>query len=242
MALLWSRRLSVGLCALAMIALCGVARAQSLADTPMIPVTSAMGDYGANGRWNAVMARFAEQQGNRTLQCVAGTDPAQCPAAHWAALVAALSKMPLRDRVLRVNAEFNNVPYIPAEQNWGDPSYWETPYEFLAKGGQCQDYAIAKFLALVQSGVPESALRFVVVHDSVSQLDHAITLVNVDGEDLVLDNQVDDVLPASSVTRYTPYYSLNGTGIWVYAHPAVVDTMAAQIALRPGGGFTVARY
>ena len=203
MALFWSRRLSVGLCALAMLAACGVARAQSLADTP--------------------------------------TEPAQCPAARWAALVATLSTMPLHDRVLRVNAEFNNVPYIPAEQNWGDPFYWETPYEFLAKGGQCQDFAIAKFLALLQSGVPESALRFIVVHDSVSQLDHAITLVSVDGEDLVLDNQVDDVLPASSVTRYTPYYALNDTGVWVYARP-VVDTMAAQIALRPGGGFTVARY
>lgn len=192
-------------------------------------------------QWSTVTARFAQEQSEPMALCASGTDAAQCPAARWASLVAELSQLPLRDRVERVNAAFNALPYVPAAQNWGDPMYWETPYELLAKGGQCEDYAIAKFLALAQSGVPESALHFVVVHDSVSQLDHAITLVTVDGEDLVLDNQVDDVLPAASVSRYTPYYSLNDSGIQVFAHP-VVDRVAAQMALRPDGGFTVARY
>lgn len=192
-------------------------------------------------QWSTVTARFAQQQADPSSLCLAGTDAAQCPAARWAGLVAELSQLPLRDRVERVNAELNAQPYVPAPQNWGEPIYWETPYEFLAKGGQCEDYAIAKYLALAQSGVPQSALHFVVVHDSVSQLDHAITLVTVDGQDMVLDNQTTDVLPAASVDRYTPYYSLNDGGLQVFAHP-VVDRVAAQVALRPDGGFTIARY
>lgn len=200
-----------------------------------VPTTMTAGD-----QWSAVIARFAQQQADPAALCPAGSDPAQCPAARWAALVAKLSQMPLHDRVVQANTELNRLPYVPAAQNWGSPIYWETPYEFLAKGGQCEDYAIAKFLALAQSGVPESALHFVVVHDSVSGLDHAITQVTVGGEDLVLDNQTTDVLPAASVTRYTPYYSENDAGIEVYARP--VDRMATQVAFRPDGGFTVARY
>lgn len=241
MAPLWSRRLPVGLYACAMMLIvCSVAYASGLTDTPYAAETSG---YGGRARWAEVMARFAQEQSDRAWQCAATADSSQCPAARWSKLVAELSQLPLRERVERVNAEFNRVPYIPAEQNWGDPGYWETPYEFLAKGGQCQDYAIAKFLALVQSGVPESALRFVVVHDSVSQLDHAITTVDVDGDDLVLDNQVTDLASAADDDRYTPYYALNDSSVWVYTRPAErVDRVAAEIALRPGGGFTVARY
>ncbi len=213
----------------------------NLAAAVTAPASTVSSNVFTVDQWSTVTARFAQQQSDPTALCAAGSDAAQCPAARWANLVAELGQLPLRERVARVNAAFNALPYVPAAQNWGDPLYWETPYEFLAKGGQCEDYAIAKFLALAQSGVPESALRFVVVHDSVSHLDHAITLVTVDGEDMVLDNQVDAVLPAASVSRYTPYYSLNDGGIQVFAHP-VADRMAAQLALRPDGGFTVARY
>lgn len=214
---------------------------ETLAAAVTAPASSLSSNVFTADQWSTVTARFAQEQSEPMALCPSGTDAAQCPAARWTSLVADLSQLPLRDRVERVNTALNALPYVPAAQNWGDPLFWETPYELLAKGGQCEDYAIAKFLALAQSGVPESALHFVVVHDSVSQLDHAITLVTVDGEDLVLDNQVDDVLPAASVSRYTPYYSLNDGGIQIFAHP-VVDRVAAQMALRPDGGFTVARY
>jgi len=231
--------LAIGFASLA--ACSGVATpGDNLATAVAAPAASVSSNVFTIDQWSAVTARFAQQQADPASLCSAGTDPAQCPAARWANMVAELSQLPLRERVMRANAELNRMPYIPAAQNWGDPLYWETPYELLAKGGQCEDYAIAKFLALAQSGVPESALRFVVVHDSVSGLDHAITLVTVDGNDLVLDNQTTDVLPAARVARYTPYYAENDTGIQVYARPA--DRMAAQIALRPDGGFTVARY
>jgi predicted transglutaminase-like cysteine proteinase len=232
-----SRQLPAALCVLAMLIAGTAAHADGLDRSPTI---ASGWDYGARARWSAVIERFARQEADPTSLCAAGTDPAQCPAARWARLIATLSQLPLRERVARVNAELNRLPYVPAAQNWGDPSYWETPYEFLAKGGQCEDYAIAKFLALEQSGVPESSLRFVVVHDSVSQLDHAITLVMVDGENLVLDNQTSDIVPASDDERYTPYYSLNDSETWVYAQ--VEDPISVQATLRPGGSFSVAHF
>jgi len=233
--------MAIGFVALAACSSVTPARSDDLAAAVAVPAATVSPAVFSLDQWSTVAVRFAQQRTDPASLCPAGTDATQCPAARWTNLVAELSQLPLRDRVERVNAELNAQPYVPAAQNWGEPIYWETPYEFLAKGGQCEDYAIAKYLALAESGVPQSALHFVVVHDSVSQLDHAITLVTVDGQDLVLDNQATDVLRAASVDRYTPYYSVNDGGMQVFAHP-VVDRVAAQVALRPDGGFTVARY
>jgi len=64
--------------------------------------------------------------------------------------------------------------------------------------------------------VPESDLQFVVVRDLQRDLDHAILLVNVEGQQVVLDNQDASVEPLDSVHRYRAYYSISKTGWWAY--------------------------
>jgi predicted transglutaminase-like cysteine proteinase len=183
-------------------------------------------DVGPMPRWQQVMRRFAKQENSPDSACDTG---ANCPADTWKRVVADLKTLPLRARVERVNDIFNRIPYVLAEVNWHDIAYWETPYEFLARGGQCQDYAIAKYLALLESGVPERSLRFVVVHDNTENLDHAITVVDVDGESLALDNQMATVVPARALQqRYSPYYALNDQSWWSYVSPEV-----SQFAWQP---------
>ncbi len=167
-------------------------------------------------KWDGVVARTDAQMRHPRDICDAGTGTQVCVADWWQSFVAELARLPLRERVMRANAVLNRVRYVSAEANWHDPNHWETPFEFLTRGGQCQDYAIAKFMALAAAGVPESALRLVVVHDTETSLDHAITVVYVDGEALVLDNQVKDVVPAVELVRYVPYYSINRTGWWYH--------------------------
>ena len=167
-------------------------------------------DLAAFTKWDGVVARTEHEMRN------AGPPCQTCVAAEWHDFIAELAALPLRERVVRANDVLNRVRYVSAVVNWRDPDHWETPYEFLARGGQCQDYAIAKFMALTASGVPESALRLVVVHDRVTGLDHAVTVVYVDGEAMVLDNQVHEVVPSSRLPRYVPYYSINRTGWWYH--------------------------
>lgn len=184
-------------------------------------------DVGPMPRWQKVLARFSEQRQLPNSTC-AVNEGANCPSEVWKRVVDELKTLPLRARVERVNGIFNRMPYVPAEANWHDVAYWETPYEFLEHGGQCQDYAIAKYLALLESGVPEQELRFVVVHDNQLQLDHAITVVDVDGAPLALDNQMSSVTPAASLQqRYSPYYALNDLGWWPYM-PSSTPTVAWQ--------------
>lgn len=234
-------RVGISVVALASLWACGGVQppVYDLAAPVYEPASAGPENFAVLDRWNAVTARFARQQSDPAAFCPAGANPANCPAARWARLVAELKQLRLRDRVARADAALNRLPYVPAARNWGDPFYWETPYEFLAKGGQCQDFAIAKFLALVQSGVPETSLRFVVVHDRVDGLDHAVTLATVKGVILLLDNQIKDVVPAAEVDRYTPYYAINDTGLWI-AHS---DGRASnQNMPRPDGGFVLAHY
>ena len=185
-------------------------------------------DAGPMPRWRKVVTRVSQQEHSLDPAC-SSTARATCPAQVWKELVAELRTLPVRTRVERVNDVFNRVPYVPAEVNWHNVGYWETPYEFIAHGGQCQDYAIAKYLALLESGVPEKDLRFVVVHDNEVQLDHAITVVDVDGVSLALDNQMASVIPTKFLERrYSPYYALNDQGWWSY-----MPAGAMQVAWQP---------
>jgi predicted transglutaminase-like cysteine proteinase len=235
------RRFGVLACTLIPLAGCGssppagfAAAARELSAT----INADAPNLGSFRRWNEVIARFDQQRRDPAAACSLAT--AACPREQWARLVAALRGLPLRERVLHVNAVLNRVPYVPAQRNWGVAGYWETPYEFLARGGQCQDYAIAKYLALEESGVSTDALRFVVAYDQLSGFDHAVDVVTVDGAQLVLDNQVQDVTPAMGNQRYRPYYALNDRGWWAYdVSDSDALPPAAQFA---DSGFRLARY
>lgn len=188
-------------------------------------------------RWRAVTVRFAAARRGADPSCVAD---AACPARRWDALVGELRRLPLRARLVAANDALNRVPYIAAERNWGDPGYWETPYEFLARGGQCQDYAIAKYLALAESGFPIDALHIVIVRDTVSGLDHAIAVADVDGDSLVLDNQIAEIVTESAAfRRYAPYYAIDDSGWRSFAVARASATSANRFS---AAGFALAHY
>ena len=59
-----------------------------------------------------------------------------------------------------VNDFFNRVKYITDIKHWRVVDYWATPFEFVGTGaGDCEDYAIAKYFALIKLGIPENKLR-----------------------------------------------------------------------------------
>jgi predicted transglutaminase-like cysteine proteinase len=59
-----------------------------------------------------------------------------------------------------VNDFFNTVRYSSDLKHWHKIDYWATPYEFIGTAaGDCEDYAIAKYFALVRLGIPVNKLR-----------------------------------------------------------------------------------
>ncbi|MFZ0694334.1 MAG: hypothetical protein WAN51_09335, partial [Alphaproteobacteria bacterium] len=52
------------------------------------------------------------------------------------------------------------------------------------------------------------------LRDMNLQLDHAVLVVDVEAEQLLLDNQINVVVPASVVKHYRPDYAINESGWW----------------------------
>jgi predicted transglutaminase-like cysteine proteinase len=175
-------------------------------------------DNSAFVKWNAMLERFRSQQQAAAAPCGPGVFDG-CEPVEWHRLLDAATGLDLRRKLALINDAINDHPYIPSMRNWGESNHWETPFEFFRKSGQCQDYAIAKYLLLRAAGVPAGWLRIVVLRDARHGVDHAVTVAYVDGQVLMLDNQMGDLVPVDRVDHYQPYYSINEQGWWLHRGP-----------------------
>jgi predicted transglutaminase-like cysteine proteinase len=129
------------------------------------------------------------------------------------------------EQLRAVNRFLNDWRYKSDEQNYGHRDYWATPLEFLRHSGDCEDYAIIKYVSLRQLGFTPEQLRVVVVRDALRDIAHAVLAVYLDGEVYILDNLTKAVLPQERISHYVPYYSINETTRWAHVPP--VDTLVS---------------
>lgn len=164
-------------------------------------------------RWTGVMPRYAEQHAIANGTCIGDG----CLNKQWEILLKGLVGADRREQVEAVNRFFNAIPYITDEDNYAVTDYWQTPYELMERGGDCEDYVIAKYISLKRLGVPEHALRILVVKDEkLGGTVHALLEVKVNQETYILDNQTQDVLPVARIYHYQPVYAINETKWWSY--------------------------
>jgi predicted transglutaminase-like cysteine proteinase len=84
------------------------------------------------------------------------------------------------------------------------------------KSGDCEDYAITKYYALRDLGIPASDMRIAVVEDTIRSLGHAVLVVFGDGTAFVLDNVSNVIMEHSRLTHYRPQYSVNEEFRWAH--------------------------
>ena len=166
-------------------------------------------------KWRGVLDRYAS---DRTAACPAGT---VCPERAWSELVAALRPLAPTAQLQRVTAALNATAYVTDRANWGVSDYWQTPAEFIGRGGDCEDFAIAKYLALREAGWAAEDLRIAVVTDERRNVAHAVLIATHAGKAWVLDNLNDDVIEARAVHHYRPVFSVSETAWW-WHRPAPV--------------------
>jgi predicted transglutaminase-like cysteine proteinase len=138
---------------------------------------------------------------------------------EWQALIRENYNLPEQEKLDRVNAFFNaNVQFIDDQALWDKKDYWATPIETLSVGGgDCEDYAIAKYFTLKQLGVDENKLRLTYVKAvELNQAHMVLTYFeNKRAVPLVLDNLIIEIKYATQRTDLIPVYSFNGTGLWL---------------------------
>lgn len=132
-------------------------------------------------------------------------------------MLESLAGKSLRTQLEKINDWGNKHPYIVDQLNWGLEDYWETPYEFMTVNGDCEDYAIAKYYSLRALGVSEDKMRIMIVQDlNLGGVIHAILGVYDDDEMIILDNQIDQIMPAMKIYHYRPIYGVNENHWWAY--------------------------
>src|ERR1700761_4825504 len=124
-------------------------------------------------KWTDMLHRWSAQVA-AVRDCVTASGGVEgCAPAEWAQLTAQLQPLDRHAMLDRLNRAINAHGYVAATENWGRRDYWETPFEFMSRNGQCEDYAIAKFMLLRALGFANDDLRVLVVRDVVRQIDHA---------------------------------------------------------------------
>lgn len=111
-----------------------------------------------------------------------------------------------------VNSFFNRVPSTTDSSLWNVEEYWATPAETLSiNGADCEDYAIAKYYALKELGIPVTKLRMVYAKQAQTPEAHMVLAYYPEprADPLILDILDGTIRPASRRTDLTPVYSFN---------------------------------
>ena len=97
---------------------------------------------------------------------------------------------------------------------------WSAPLAALGTGrGDCEDYAIAKYVVLREAGVPEHDLRVLLVRDRNVREDHAVLAIRSGETWTVLDNRNSALAPDSELGHFKPLYALDSDGVNLFASP-----------------------
>lgn len=175
------------------------------------------------GKWTEMWRRHNLPRQNETPpvggrqdgKCL-GQFKAQCNREEWEKFVAQQDTSDPVELLKAVNRYMNRSPYILDPVNWGIPDYWATPDEFFLKDGDCEDYAISKYITLKRLGYDPNMMRLVILQDENLRIAHAVLAVKVDNSFYILDNQVDAVLADSQILHYRPVYSINEASWWLH--------------------------
>jgi predicted transglutaminase-like cysteine proteinase len=125
---------------------------------------------------------------------------------------------------------------------YGEIDVWASPLLTFSRGaGDCEDYAIAKLVALRLAGIAPGDLRIVIVHDFVRGEDHAIAAAKLDGRWLTLDNRRMAMVEDVDARHYRPIFVIDRDHAKRYeaapllaAMPRPVPPATLSIALAPG--------
>ncbi len=165
-------------------------------------------------KWTGMLKRFEDEK--VIVSNCKPTPTQECAYDNWETLVKKLSKLSPRKQIEAVNKVMNETRYILDPINWGLEDYWATPGQFFYKDGDCEDYAIVKYMTLRRLGIDPSKMRIVVLQDLNLGIAHAVLVVKHGNKSLVLDNQIKQVVDAKTIRHYKPYYSINENAWWLH--------------------------
>ena len=206
---------------------------------PSIPAPSPSAPFGRNlvpafggnllTKWSGVEAAIRAES---EIFSRCKTNAALCPAAarNFLAIVAQGRAATGRARLGVINRAVNMaiIPTSDLEQ-WGVIDRWSPPLEtFTTSRGDCEDYAIAKYVALLEAGVDAQDVKLVIVRNLAAGEDHAVVAARLEGNWIILDNRWLALVHDSEMSQVVPLFVLDQSGVWQFAPASVPEARPAS--------------
>lgn len=179
-------------------------------------------------KWNGVEARI---RADNKILARCRDDMQSCPKAaqNFLAIIAQGRAQSGRTRIGVINRAVNlSIEPMSDMAQWGVPDRWSPPLETFTTGkGDCEDYAIAKYVALTAAGIDAADVKLIIVHNTEANEDHAVTAVRLDGDWIVLDNRWLTLVADVDMPKAVPLFVLDDQGVKRFAPPALVGARQA---------------
>ena len=127
----------------------------------------------------------------------------------------------INEQLEQVNRFFNlGITFSDDRLLWKQKDYWATPLQTMGtRGGDCEDFSIAKYFSLLELGITADKLRLIYVRAKTPGRVQAHMVLGYfpssNAEPLLLDNLNPNILPASERPDLTPVFSFNSQGLWL---------------------------
>ena len=205
---------------------------------PFALATQPISSGAALAKWLKVSQRIDDEKVQLAL-CDGDRDRCASEAAlQFLAIVDAGRSRDGRARLGEINREINLAirPMSDLAQ-FGEIDVWSSPLVTFYRGaGDCEDYAIAKFVALGMAGVPAEDLRIVVLADTVQDEGHAVVAARLDERWLILDNRRMAMVEDGSTRNYRPLFVIDQNGVMKYPDARLLAYLPNH-AVIPAAGF-----
>jgi predicted transglutaminase-like cysteine proteinase len=171
-------------------------------------------------KWRGIEADIANDH-NVLDRCRDGAEGCPSHAAQFLRLIKAVKAKWGRDQLDEANRAVNMaVHYASDFALHGEVDRWSAPLATFAAGkGDCEDYAIAKYVALTEAGFPREDLQLVLVRDRAVRQDHAVLAARLDRRWLILDSRRSDLMDDNEASSFTPLFAINHRGVQLFAAP-----------------------
>lgn len=176
-------------------------------------------------KWRKVEADI-QAEGTTLARCRAIGTQCTLGTYRFVAIIKAAEAKQGRARLEEVNRRVNEaIRYTSDIAQWSMPDLWSAPLDVNGKGsfdtgkGDCEDYAIAKYVALREAGVPAKDMRVLLVRDKVINVGHAVLAAREDGRWVIMDNRFDRILAENDANFLAPLFAIDAEGVKLFAAP-----------------------
>jgi predicted transglutaminase-like cysteine proteinase len=192
---------------------------------------------GLQRKWSAVKRKLPREHAI-LMRCEAHHAKCSPAAKRFLAVIGKARTQEGWTRIAEVNRAINlTIRPVDDITQYGVTDLWATPLmSFKSNAGDCEDYAIAKYVALHEIGFGDDDLRLLIVHVHATNDDHAVTAVRYFGQWLILDNRTLDIRQDVNSAEFDPLFVADGESVkrmtkfvskpqdpWTKSSPATVD-------------------